>query len=183
MKKVFGNQITNKKSYANWNIDNFLTYCTQHSQNFKWQNVVNNFDRSKLVFSSEQHFYNLMKIIEKIKKIGQKWKMPETLYFKKWMHPASQASFLVQVFKCKEPECLQIHEIANKRIQKSVKDEINLQKQIWGYIDLVQLLFEVSEYRFMEIRQLFDYSMAKYPELLLLTLSEIKPNKGQVLLD
>ena len=42
-----------------------------------------------------------MKIIEKIKKIGQKWKIPEALYLKKWMNPASQAAFLIQLFKCK----------------------------------------------------------------------------------
>lgn len=78
-----------------------------------------------------------MKIIEKVKKIGQKWKMPETLYIKKWMHPASQAAFLIQVFKCKEPECLQLHELTGRRIQKSVMNESSLQKQIWGHIELV----------------------------------------------
>ena len=34
--------------------------------------------------------------------------MPEALYFKKWVYPASQAEFLIHLFKCKEPEYLQI---------------------------------------------------------------------------
>ena len=85
----------------NWNIDNFLAYCVQHVPNLKWQNVISHFDRPKLVFSSEEHFYAMMKAIEKIKKLGQKWRMPEAIYLKKWLNPGSQAEFLTQVFKCK----------------------------------------------------------------------------------
>ena len=85
-----------------------------------------------------------MKIFEKTKKIGPKWKTPENLYFKKWNHPHSQIIFLLELFECKDLEILYLHEIPNRRIQKSVKDCNSLQKQIWGYLELLQLLIELS---------------------------------------
>ena len=42
----------NKKTHGSWNIENFLTYCTNTVQNLKWQNVLFQFDRQKLIFSS-----------------------------------------------------------------------------------------------------------------------------------
>jgi len=78
---------------------------------------------------------------------------------------------------------LGLSELPNKRIQKSVKDCNALTKQIWGYIDLVQLVVEVSDYNYLEIRELFDIPMNKYPELLIQTLAEIRPSRGQPLLD
>ena len=44
-----------------------------------------------------------MKIFEKTKKIGPKWKTPENLFFKKWTHTYSQGAFLLEVFRCKDP--------------------------------------------------------------------------------
>ncbi len=56
--------------------------------------------------------------------------------------------FLVNLFKCKEVEVIGLNESQNKRIQKSVKDA-PIAKQIWGYLDLVQLLIETSEYNYL----------------------------------
>jgi hypothetical protein len=47
----------------------------------------------------------------------------------------------------------------------------------------VQILVEISDYKYISIRELFENPIQKYPELLLLTLSEIKANKGQPLID
>lgn len=81
-----------------------------------------------------------MKAFEKTKKVGQKWKVSENIFFKKWNNPYSQANFLVHIFSCKDPDSLFLSDIQNKRIQKSVRDCNVLQKQIWGFVDLVQLL-------------------------------------------
>ena len=117
----------------------------------KWQAVFNHFDRAKLLFSTADHFLTLLKYFEKTKKL-QKWKTPENLFFKKWSHLSSQATFLCEVFKLKEPEILYFNEIPNKKIQKSVKDCASLRKQIWGYLDLLQLFIEVSDFRLSEIK-------------------------------
>jgi hypothetical protein len=91
--------------------------------------------------------------------------------------------FLLNIFKCKEIEVLGFHEIANKRIQKLVKDCNVLSKQIWGYLDLVQLLIEVSDYSYLEVRELLETPITKYSDLLLQTLAEIRPSRGQSMLD
>jgi len=54
---------------------------------------------------------------------------------------------------------------------------------MWGYLDLVQQLFEVSDYSYIEIRELLEVPTSKYPELLILTLAEIRPVRGQPMLD
>lgn len=64
-----------------------------------------------------------------------------------------------------------------------MKDCNNLSKQLWGYLDFVQLLIEVSDYNYLEIRELFEVPMSKYPELLIQSLAEIKPSRGQAMLD
>lgn len=81
-----------------------------------------------------------MKAFEKTKKNNNKWKVPENIYLKKWTYPASQTLFLIQVFSCKEPDYLFLHEIQNRKIQKTARDGSSLQKQIWGHLDLVQIL-------------------------------------------
>ena len=43
-------------------VENFLNYCSLTIQNLKWNNVLCQFDRQKLVFASEDHFINVMKI-------------------------------------------------------------------------------------------------------------------------
>lgn len=42
-----------------------------------------------------------------------------------------------------------LSEIPNRRIQKTVKDCPSAAKQIWGYIDLLQQLIEVSDWAYM----------------------------------
>lgn len=105
-----------------------------------------------------------MKSLERIRKqTNNKFKMPEQIFFKRWNNPQSQANFLVQIYRCKEPEVLGLFELPNRKIQKSVKDCNSLAKQLWGYLDFVQLLIEVSDYNYLEIRELFDLPMSKYP--------------------
>lgn len=105
-----------------------------------------------------------MKSLERIRKqTNNKFKIPENIFFKKWNNSHSQANFLVQLFRCKEPEVFGLFELPNKKIQKSVKDCNSLSKQLWGYLDLVQLLIEVSDYNYLEIRELLDIPMSKYP--------------------
>lgn len=139
-KKLLATEFNSKKSTGPWNIDNFINVCLQINPNLKWQNVFGLFDRPKLEFSSEEHFLNLMKAFEKTKKNNNKWKVPENIYLKKWTYPASQTLFLIQVFSCKEPDYLFLHEIQNRKIQKTARDGSSLQKQIWGHLDLVQIL-------------------------------------------
>ena len=101
LKKVFNINTSNTKSFGSWNVENFITYCHQNVPNLKWQNVVCQFDQPNLSFSYPEHFLNLMKIFEKTRKICTKWKMPEQIFFKKWNNPATQAQFLLEVFRCR----------------------------------------------------------------------------------
>lgn len=50
LKKIYGADLnSNKKGQApGWNVDNFITYCSQTVPNFKWQNVYLQIDRPKL---------------------------------------------------------------------------------------------------------------------------------------
>ena len=65
---------------------------------------------------------NLLKILEKIRRQGgNKFKIPENIFFKKWNNGLSQANFLVQIFRCKEPEMIGLGEIQTRRVQKTVK--------------------------------------------------------------
>ena len=42
---------------------------------------------------------------------------------------------------------------------------------MWGYLDLVQLLIETSEYNYLEVRALFEIPLTKFSVLLIQTLS------------
>jgi CCR4-NOT transcription complex subunit 1 len=64
-----------------------------------------------------------------------------------------------------------------------VKDCGLLSKQIWGYLDIIQLAIEVSDYAYLEMREVFEIPMNKHPEVLIQTLAEIRPAKGQAILD
>jgi hypothetical protein len=96
---------SNKKGQApGWNVDNFIAYCSQTVPNFKWQNVYMQIDRPKLEFKSEETFLAFMKGLERIRKqTNNKFKMPDQIFFKRWNNPQSQANFLVQIYRCKEP--------------------------------------------------------------------------------
>jgi hypothetical protein len=181
LKKIYNLDLT-KKLQPGWNIDVFLSYCNQTLPNLKWHNVIGQLDRPKLFFENEDHFLNLMKFFEKAKKLGSKFKFPENIFFKKWNNLEPQSIFLVNLFKCRELEVIGLYESQNKRIQKSARDA-HISKQIWGYLDLVQLLIETSEYNYLEVRALFEIPLTKFSELLIQTLSEIRPTQGQALLD
>ena len=43
-------------------------------------------------------------------------------------------------------------EIAHRKIQKTVKDGNVMAKQIWGYLDLIQIIIEISDYNYLEVR-------------------------------
>lgn len=84
---------------------------------------------------------NLMSILEKIRRqAGNKFKIPDQIFFKRWNNPVSQAQFLLQIFKCREPDMIGLSEIPNRRLQKSVRDCPSAAKQLWGHLDLVQQL-------------------------------------------
>jgi CCR4-NOT transcription complex subunit 1 len=189
-RKFYQNQdLTEKKMQASWNIDSFLTYAVQNVTNLKWTSVMGYFDRLDLEFTSSEAFLNMFRFFQKAKKQGPKFKTPEILFFKKWNHPKSQLRFLMQVFRCEQPDLFGLAEISNKKtarwLTESLKNSPNqhtLQTQMWGYLDMVQLLVELSEYDFMAVRELFDLPM-RVPELLIQTLSEIRPVRGDALLD
>jgi hypothetical protein len=185
LRKIYTADLSNKKGVAAaWNIDNFISYCQQTVPNFKWQNVYLQLDRPKLEFKNEEMFMNLLRILEKIRRQGgNKFKIPEQIFFKRWNNPLSQANFLIQLFRCREPEMIGLGEMQNRRIQKTVKDCLNASKQMWGYLDLVQQIIEISDWAYIEIREVLEVPMSKYPELLVLTLAEIRPVKGQAILD
>jgi len=49
LKKIYGAELHSKKVQQQaWNIDNFITYCSQSVANFKWQNVYLQLDRPNL---------------------------------------------------------------------------------------------------------------------------------------
>ena len=103
LKKNLTTEFNSKKTNSGWNIDNFINVCNNLYQSIKWQNVFMAFDRPKLQIYSEDHFLNIMKAFEKSKKVGQKWKVPEQIYMKKWNNLSSQALFFVHLFTCKDP--------------------------------------------------------------------------------
>ena len=106
LRKIYSADFNSKKGVPPaWNIDNFITYVQQTVPNFKWQNVYLQLDRPKLEFKNEEMFMNLLKILEKIRRQGgNKFKIPDQIFFKRWNNPLSQANFLIQLFRCKEPE-------------------------------------------------------------------------------
>lgn len=154
LKKIYAGEGGNKKGQAGgWNIENFIAYCSQSTANFKWQNVYLQLDRPRLEFKSDDAFLALMRSLERVRRAGNnKFKVPDQIFFKRWTHPQSQATFLLHLLRCKEPEVLGLGELPNRRLQKSVKDCGLLSKQIWGYLDIIQLAIEVSDYAYLEMR-------------------------------
>lgn len=48
---------------------------------------------------------NMLRILEKVRKqAGNKFKIPDQIFFKRWNNPQSQAHFLLHIFKCSEPD-------------------------------------------------------------------------------
>ena len=47
----------------------------------------------------------------------------------------------------------------------------------------MQMLIEVSDYEYLRIRYVIDMPINKYPDVLVQVLAEIRPSKGQALLD
>lgn len=106
-RKFYQNQdLTEKRMQAAWSIDSFLTYAVQNVPNLKWTSVMGYFDRLDLEITSHEAFLNMFKYFQKAKKQGPKFKTPEILFFKKWNHPRSQLKFLLQIFKCQQPDIL-----------------------------------------------------------------------------
>lgn len=81
-----------------------------------------------------------MRIFEKVKKFVKKWTMSDSIIFRIWAHPASQAEFLLYLFSCKEPDCLNFNEAQSKKSQGNSKDTSVL-REIWGCFELLTLLF------------------------------------------
>jgi CCR4-NOT transcription complex subunit 1 len=190
-RKFYQNQdLTEKRMQAAWDVDAFLTYAVQNVPNLKWTSVMGYFDRLDLEVTSHEAFLNMFRFFQKAKKKGPKFKTPEILFFKKWNHPRSQLQFLLQVFKCQQPDLLGLSEISNKKVAKWLADSLksspnqySLQVQMWGYLDMVQLLIELSDYDFMAARELMDVPLSRFPDLLLQTLSEMRVSRGDALLD
>ena len=104
-KKFYSNaDLSEKKMQAAWNIDSFLTYAVQNVANLKWTSVLGYFDRLNLEFKSHGVFVNIFKFFQKAKKQGPKYKTPEVLFFKRWNHPRSQLVFLLNLFRCEQPD-------------------------------------------------------------------------------
>lgn len=56
--------------------------------------------------------------------------------------------------------------------------------QIWACLDFLDLLLELSEgHNYMIIHDLFEIPIAKFPDILIVALSQLKPKKGSNLLD
>ncbi len=151
LRKIYASDLNSKKGAVSaWNIDNFIAYCQQTVPNFKWQNIYLQLDRPNLEFKTQESFMALLRALERIRRqAGNKFKIPDQIFFKRWNNPQSQAQFLLQVFRCKEPDLIGLSEIQNRRLQKSVRDCGIIAKQLWGHLDLVQQLIQVSDFAYL----------------------------------
>ena len=64
-----------------------------------------------------------MKYFDKIKRLIKKWTVNDSIFLRKWVHPESQAEFLLRLFSCKDHECFFFNETQQpKKGQNSAKE-------------------------------------------------------------
>lgn len=110
-----------------------------------------------------------------------------------WLSPALQFQFIknsIGHFQAKKDKLLSFNKLKNKVAvisELEIKDrgESAETVEVWQSVDLVERLCWLSDKAgmFMPVRKLMEHPMRKIPEVLLLTISQSKPQGGHILID
>ena len=114
-------------------------------------------------------------------------KFPCSLLYKRWKNIDCQIQFLESSIVTFDPNLFIFENCQKQDIIESfqgIKPNVIPYLSIWCYIDLVQILIELSDSKYYQrIRSLFEYPLKNCPEYLLIVLAQISPNGGQFLLE
>ena len=175
-------EISDKRMQANWNLDIF-SKVLRESYTLHWDLVVENLDLPRFVIKNDQAFTLLVTFFYKI--TGKKF--PILPLFKLWKNPRGQVSLLLQaIYSTVSYEIFNFSDSPNK----APTDEIEMQPEVKGIIqalsslDLLKILFELSATEFYtSIRNIFLNEIKRFPDILIIGFSMVKPARGQALLN
>lgn len=180
--QALSREISDKRTQASWNLDIF-SKVLRETYTLHWDLVIENLDIPRFVIKNEQAFALLVNFFFKI--TGKKF--PIAPLFKLWKNPRGQVSLLLQAIYSIVP--YEIFNFADSP-NKAPTDEIEMQPEVKGIIqalsslDLLKVLFELSATEFYtSIRNVFINEIKRFPDILIIGFSMLKPAKGQVLLN
>lgn len=180
--QALGREISDKRTQTTWNLDNF-SKVIRETYTLHWDLVIENLDIPRFVIKNEQAFSLLVNFFYKI--TGKKF--PILPLFKIWKNPRGQVSLLLQAIYSPLP--YEIFNFADSP-NKAPTEEIDMQPELKGIIqalsslDLLKVMFELSATEFYtSIRNVFINEIKRFPDILIIGFSMVKPARGQALLN
>lgn len=178
---ALGRDISDKRIQATWGLDIFCK-AVRETYALHWDQVIENLDIPRFVIRNEQAFSLLVNFYYKI--TGKKF--PIAPLFKIWKNPRGQVSLLLQaIYSNLSYEMFNFSDSPNK----APTDEIEMQSELkviiqaLSSLDLLKILFELSATEFyISIRNVFINEIKRFPDILIIGLSMVKPTRGQGLL-
>ena len=173
--------IPDRKAQLPWNVDAFCK-VVKETYNLHWEKVVEKLDIPKFVIKSDQAFNLLVNVY--FRTTGKQF--PVLPFFKLWKNPRGQVSFLMHSIYSQLPqEAFNFNESPNKIPLEDVaiSQEVRHIIQAFSSQDLLTTLVELSVTEFYtSIKNLFMTEADRFPDIMLISMSTIKPRRGQSLL-
>jgi hypothetical protein len=148
-------------------------------------------DSPDIVILDKKIFQNLFEIFNKIKTFYKIQLNPE-LILGRWKHQRSQVFFLSNVFSIGKVELVFLHDFKSRRkavldFTPNIKNNSSItpgKLELWSCLDLVERLVELSDGpNFMKVKAIFEEPIKKCSDILIASMSQIKPTKGGALFD
>ena len=180
------------KQVLNWNIDNFYKIFKSSIDNMESTEIFNNFDVPTFSIKDKKKFEFFFQILQKLNIINNnKLDIFFNFIFNKWDNELNQIEFLQFLVNYSNPEIFSFTKYNGKRVQKNFdlnptisKNSNNYLIEPWTCINLIQVLLKLSNGNYyVKVKDMFNWPIQNIPELIALSLIQIKPQAEDFLYD
>ena len=179
--------VSDKKT-INWNLDNFYKMFKKSIEAMDPNQVINAFDDPKFSIKDKKNFDFFINTLQKMKILTN----PSQFFnfiFTKWNNEINQIEFLNFFINHQQNETYSFKNYNGKKVKRNFEltNLISLSKsqhlvEAWSCIDLYEVLFKLSKGNYYKkVKELFDWPIQNIPEIIVLALTSIKPEKDEFL--
>ena len=181
--------VSDKKT-INWNLDNFYKIFKKRIDAMDANQVINAFDDPKFSIKDKKNFDFFVNILQKMKILTN----PSQFFIfilTKWNNELNQIEFLNFFINNQQNETYSFKNYNGRKVKRTfeLNNIASLSKsshliEAWSCIELYEVLFKLSKGNYYKkVKELFEWPIQNIPELIVLALTSIKPEKDEFLYD
>ncbi|MCQ2816353.1 MAG: DUF3819 domain-containing protein [archaeon] len=180
----------NDKKMINWDLDNLYKIFKNSIDAMDKNQIMSALDDPKFSIKDKKNFDYFITTLQKFKILSSVSQF-FTFILQKWNNESNQIEFLSFLISNCPNEQFSFKNYNGRKIKKTYDPSIvsqmgkySSQIEAWCCLDLIEVLFSLSKgNNYMKVKELFEWPIQNIPEILVMGLTTIKPDKDTFLYD